>query len=76
MAADGAFEEALPRLIERLDEVVIPAVRLREGDDVGEELDLIGRDGSAPSRIRPRLGQPVSPIRIGLPGGSSAWTSR
>ena len=30
------------------------------------------RDGSAPSRIRPWLGQPVSPIRISLPGNATA----
>ena len=29
------------------------------------------REGSAPSRIRPWLGQPVSPIRISLPGKAS-----
>ena len=72
IAADGAFERALPGLIERLDDVDAEFSRFAR-----VSVSMIARawsqgDGRAPSRMRPALGQPNSPITISLPGIAAA----
>ena len=77
VAADRAFELALPRLVVRLDQVdaEILALGARRARRAMTRAWLAG-DGSAPSRMRPALGQPNSPIMISLPGKAATTCLR
>ena len=69
VAADCPFGRALPRLVNRLDQVVAgsltPPARVANSRIKRASLTRPGRPGP---RVRPFDGQPVSPIQTSLPG--------
>ena len=73
ISADRALELALPGLVVGLDQIDAKILAACASSRISETTRAwLVRDGSAPSRIRPALGQPVSPIRISLPGNATA----
>ena len=72
---DGALEFGFPRLIERLDQIDVEAVFLGDGGQGADEWAASATLAAAGPRWRPRVGQPDSPIRMGLPG-NAFWMMR
>ena len=50
IAADRAFERALPRLVERLDDVVVEAALMRVGEEPADEAGLLHQARAARAR--------------------------
>jgi len=59
---------AFPGLVKGLDDVVVEAIFIGQLHQRADNLASLTTLGTAQPRWRPALGQPDSPIRIGLPG--------
>ena len=69
VGAGLAFGRGLPRLVERFHDEVFVAVRARRSARKRRRNSAwFETVATADSRVRPSLGQPTSPITIGLPG--------
>ena len=68
VGADRALIARFPRLVERFHDVVALVLFLGARQEAAQEQRLVRTEATAPARMRPSEGQPISPMITGFFG--------